>query len=439
VTAEIGWSVELDADPDTTGLFIIGESLIGGPDVIAPNERWIDVGDAGHRVKRFSLRRGGSDGFRPYDAADVLVEFDNRTGDFDSDNPYGYYVMGPQRLIHPGTGIRIIANIVDPAVTGVGHVTVYTGVIEEPNVQDHRRKPVAIYSNSDLMVRLGNLDVPLQGGETGTGQSSNARANWLLDQAGIPAELRSIEAGGRACLGTTGEGKVRDGLQLVANGEAGRFYVNRLGVIVMTWHASEYGKTSEADFYDIASGIRYSRFETSPGTSGIINTAVVKRTGPRVRNPETGEFEDSVSIPDVGAVDSVSAGLYGPKQTTVECVLLEDADAASLATFLATRRAQPTTRPKLIEVPLKGMTRAQMEAVLGLDMGSLITITRQTVDGRGLMFTATVESVSIQAEPRLTTVTLTTAPSDTAGLFGGAGWFIIGESLIGGPDVIAPY
>jgi len=432
--ANVTWTVELDADPDTTGQFVIGQSLLGGSDLIAPDERWIDATSNGNKWRSLSIRRGSSDnGLRSYDAGECIVEFDNRTGDFDPDNPYGFFVMGPQRLLAPGTGVRAIANVTIDA-------TVFTGVIEEPVVRDHDRIPTAVYSSTDLMARLGNLDVPLQGGETGTGESSSVRANWLLDQAGIPASKRSVQAAGRACLGTTGEGKVRTGLERVAAGEAGRLFVDRAGLVTLTWHDAEYNKTSEVDFTDTTGGTRYSRFETSPGVSGVINTAVVHRTPARARNEETGQFEDGVEIPDVGAADGDSVAVFGPKLVTVECVLLEDADAASLATFLATRRSQPTTRPTLIvPVPLKRMSNAQAQAILELDLGSMVTVVRHTVDGRELMFTATVEGVAIDVTPGLTTVALTTTASDTAAIFGGTGWFIIGSSLLGGADVLAPY
>jgi len=431
----VTWTVEVDADPDTTGQFIIGSSLLGGSDTVAPDERWIEVSGGYRKVRHISIRRGGSDGIRPYNAGECVVEFDNRGGDFDPDNPYGYYVMGPLRLLTQGTGLRVKANANTAA-------TVYRGFVEEPRNSDDIVAPTATYTCTDLLAELGKIDVPFQSSETGTGEASSDRAGWLLDQANVPASLRSVAAAGRACLGTTGGGKVREALERVAAGEAGRFFVDREGTVVLTWHDAEYGKTSQADFTDDTTGVRYALLETSPGIVGITNAATVHRVVPQVRNEETGQFEAGPELDDVGAADWDSIALYRRRDVNVDVVLQDDADAESLATFLATRRSQPTPRvAAMVVVPLERLTAVQAQAVLEADLGDLITVVRHTVDGRMNTYTANIENISIDANPsaKTTRVTFVTSPSDTAGIFGGTGWFIIGDSLLGGSDVLAPY
>jgi len=586
MTTTITTTVEIDADPDTTGQFVIGQSLLGGSDLIAPDERWIAVDD--DRIRRVTIRRGGSEGNRPYDAGEAIVELDNRSGDFDPDNPYGFYVMGPLRLLTQGTGLRIKANAVqagaplnanpyfetnvtgwggvggatitrstaqahegvasmlitpdgvtaDPraqtdailvtpgitytasawvyspagfASTGVGlrlrwysdtggtailatdedtaaigaaiwrqhtittvapagalsarvqpmfkgtpsavvtlHVdeatlavadaTVFTGRVEEPRNTDDLVLPVATYRCVDSLAELGGIDVPAQGGQTGTGESSSSRVAWLLDHAQVPAERRSVEGGGRALLGTTGGGSVRTALDRIAAGEAGRFFVSRDGIVTLTWHDAEYGKASQADFVEDGTGPGYAVLETSPGIVGITNAATVHRIVPQVRNEETGQFEAGPELDDVGAADWESIALYKRREVTAEVFLQDDADVESLAAFLANRRSQPTPRvAKLVTVPLESMAAADAQAVLEADLGDLITVVRTTVDGRLLMWTANIENISIDAVQKETRVTFTTSPSDTAAIFGGDGWFIIGDSLLGGTDVLAPF
>lgn len=427
----IDWAVEVDADPDTTGQFILDSSALDGPDTLGPETRWIDVGRV---LRKVSLRRGRSDESRPYDAGEAVVELDNRTGDFDPDNIYGRYVMlGIRKLLGAGTGLRVKATATTPA-------TMFSGQIETPSVSDSQFDAVATYTSTDRMSSLADVDVPLQGAETGTGETSSDRAKWLLDTANVPASQRSVQASGRQLLGTTGEGSVRDNLQKVTNGEAGRFFVDRTGVVTLTWHDAEFTRTSVATFNDDGTGLSYEGLSLSPGAAAVTNIANVKRTGPRVRDAVTGQFNSSTDIPDVVATDWDSVSDYGPRQVKVETVLLNDSDAQSLATYFATRRSQPTQRlTRLSLEPLETLPAADAQTILELDIGSLITVVRHTLDGRELTFFVTVEGVNIDAVPGLTRVTLTTAPSDTAGLYGGAGWFLLDTSSLDGTDVLPPF
>jgi hypothetical protein len=427
----LAWTVEVDADPDTTGEFVIGVSLLGGTDVLSATERWITTGPG--TVRSISIRRGRTDESRPYDTGVCEVEFDNRTGDFDPDNPYGRYVMGPQQLLTVGTGLRVKAS---PSSS----VTMFTGYVDEPELQDDTFLPTARYTSVDLLARLGETDVPFVEA-MGAGNTSKTRAEWLLDQASIPASARSVQAGGRTVLATTGGGKVRAGLERIAAGEAGRFFVTRGGVVVLTWHSLEYFRTPEIEFDDTSS-FSYSGIETTSGVLGVRNAATVHRTPPRARDEETGQFAPGPEIPDIGAVDDDSVGQFGRRPVTVDCVLATDADAESLASYLAHRRALPTSRLNKITFPaLETMPSVTAQVILELELASMVTLTRHMVDGRSDTWVSIIEGITVDvlARPTRTMVTLWTAPADTAGVFGGTGWFLIGISLLGSSAVLAPF
>jgi hypothetical protein len=427
----VPWTVELNADPDISTIFIINDSLLGGTDLLASDDRWIAVPTL--RVLSVSVRRGGTSANREYDAGEAVVEFDNRSGDYDPDNPYGPYVIGGRRLLAQGTGLRLKA-------TSTGSATVFVGTVESIDVKGHWAHPTAVFTATDMLTELAKVDVPIQGSQTGGGSSSSVRANWILDQAAVPATKRNVAAGGRNVLATTGGGTVRENLSRVSNGEAGRFFVNRSGLVTLTWHDAEYGKTSKADYGNTGAGPKYVSIESSPGYVGIINTAMVHRLPPRVRNEETGQFEDGPDLEDAGDEDPDSVALYGRRSTSVDVVLADDADVAELATFLAYRRSDPLQRiTQLVSVPLEAMTTAQAQALLQIELGDLITLTQQTIDGRGIVWTANVESIAWEHNAPLTHVTFGTSPSDTSGLFGSASWFLIGSSLLGGTAVLAPF
>jgi hypothetical protein len=77
--------------------------------------------------------------------------------------------------------------------------------------------------------------------------------------------------------------------------------------------------------------------------------------------------------------------------------------------------------------------------LLQIELGDLITLTQQTIDGRGIVWSANIESIAWSHDAPLTKVTFGTSPSDTAGLYGSASWFLIGSSLLGGTAVLAPF
>lgn len=660
----VDWAVEVDADPSTTGIFVLGTSALGGSDVLAPTPRWVDVGRV---VRHVSIRRGRSEDTRPYDAGEAVVVLDNRTGDFDLDNPYGRYVTktaDPQRLLGVGTGFRVKANAAgtvgagsssydsvvavdspvgywkldeasgaavdsgsgshnltwtgtptysqaaiapglgtsvtvsgtqyaqsgamptlnapftvegwflpttftstmkffgtrtggdftfdagvissgsaltglhgdigdgtswlstaadatvaisggfhvvyvvtttgytiyvngasvstgswavasprlwdatrlmsvgmggvgsDPkwvgrmsnvaaygsalspiritahydagATSAVADVLTFTGVIEDPATTDDPFDPTATYTAVDALAELAKAGVPSQSVPLGVGEQSASRAGWLLDQAAIPTTSRSVESGGRQVLALTGGGTVRDAMQRVADGEAGRFYVTRDGVVTLTYHGAEYSKTSQVDFTDTGVPVQYMGIQTSAGV--VTNTATVKRTPPRIRDPETGQYATGTDIPDVVAQDADSVARYGIRNVDIDCVLYLDTDATALATFAATRRAQPVRRlTQIVTRPLEGYSAADATKILNLELGQLITLGRWTYDRRPLNFQVIVEGIQIDAAPGQTRVTLATAPADTGALFGSAGWFILDSSALGGTAILAPY
>jgi hypothetical protein len=430
----IAWTVEVNADPNTA-VFIIGDSLLGaGSDFLSSDDRWVAIPTL--QVLSASVRRGGGRSNRSYDAGSAVVVVDNRTGDYDPDNPDSFYTMGSIQLLTEGTGLRVKAN-------ATGSATLFTGRIRGIKLGGHWAAPTVTFTAVDLMEDLAATDVPFQlAGSTNVGDTSSDRANWLLQQAGIPTVKRSVEAGGRQLLGMTGEGTIREALDQIVSGEAGRFYVSRTGVVTLLWHDAEYGKTTKVAWANNTGTANpdYESIEVETGNTGIINSATVKRQSPKVFDEESGEWKDGPQLPDAGAEDSDSVSLYGRRDVTVNVVLANDADVDSLATYLSGRRSEPAPRmTQLVSVPLEGMTTAQAQTVLQLELGDQITLQQRTIDGRSTDFLATIENIAFDHDSPMTRAVFATAPSDTSSVFAGTGWFRIGTSLLGGVDVLAPY
>ena len=595
-------TVEMAANPDTAGVFIIGSSLIGGSDLVAAAERWAEVPDTD--VYAVSIRRGRRDDTVEHDAGTAVVELENTSGDYDPDNANSRFNPLGQRLLRVGTPIRVaVAPRAGGAARYIFHGSVADFILDHGDV-----RPTATLVCEDRLADLGRATVaPLPEGSA-SGDTTADRASWLLDAAGVPAAYRDV-AGARQVLGWSGGGTARSALERLARGEAGRCRVTRDGVLTMSVHADEYGKTPEVVFTDDAAaggpgylvfddfdrsnrtldapvagpapttwqfggspgnwtvnsnhviantqlsehrvywdagatayrlevdvpvlpadggiavrsdgdgtevlvyfqpdtlqvytydGANYTLRATAPGTATAVagmtvtvdvstsevsaststglsvtwadsTHAAQTQVGLRENNAQTAHYDNlrvgrpesapyarysglevlpgSASLvnaaivtrdglDDVLASDLESVAVYGRRSTTVDVALSSDLDAQALADFHAGRRSRPAQVVSRLDVVLPRADADALEAIAALDLGSLAQVERTTYDGRPLVLAATVESMAWDLRPGRQALTLSTAPSDTYGLYGSDSWFIVGESLIGGTAVIAPY
>ncbi len=207
--------------------------------------------------------------------------------------------------------------------------------------------------------------------------------------------------------------------------------------LTVTWSDSTYStqtwvgvreNNAQAAAYDniqvaLPASARYSHIEVLPGSTALVNASIITRDG----------------LDDVRAADVESVAVYGHRAVTVDVALADDGDAADLADFHANRRSQPTPVVARVDAVIARETPEVLEALALLDLGSLTQVERTTHDARPLLFAATVESLDWDLRPGRQSLSLSTSPSDTYGLYGSASWFVIGESLLGGTAVLAPY
>ena len=203
-------TVEVDADPDTAGLFIIGASLLGGADVLGRSgtvgsERWVEVpsGD----VYGVSIRRGRRDDTREHDAGTCVVELDNRSGDYDPDNAESLYVSAGEMLLRIGASLRVKLT----PKAGGSAATVFHGRVADFILDHDDIRPTVTLVCEDWLADLGRTPIaPLPEGSA-SGDTTADRATWLLDAAGLPAAYRDVD-GGRQVLGWSGGGTARSAL-----------------------------------------------------------------------------------------------------------------------------------------------------------------------------------------------------------------------------------
>jgi hypothetical protein len=111
-------------------------------------------------------------------------------------------------------------------------------------------------------------------------------------------------------------------------------------------------------------------------------------------------------------------------------LLASDAQSLALANYLLTQYSSPTWQVSEVGVELAPLSNADMNTMLGLDIGSVVTVNFTPNDiGSQISQKCLVQGVQHEIVPgsHRMTLSLIAAP---------AALFVVGTSLIGGTDVV---
>lgn len=249
-------------------------------------------------------------------------------------------------------------------------------------------------------------------------ETSGSRFTWLLTAAGVPSGLQSVNTDASVFLGPAGYGGSYGQLcQAVNSAEQGRFYTAGDGTVTVKSKVSKYtataSTTSQATFGDLDT-LSYSDITIDPASvDNVINSVTVS-------TPEgaTATYKDTTSI-----------GLYGERPFSLSNIPLASAgDALSLATYIVTLRAYPSTRVTGMSIQPRNKPTSLFPQVLGREIGDRITVNRritQTLVGGSttdnyLSAQVTIEGISHSIGSNGTWVTTyTTAPATPTAYEGG--------------------
>jgi hypothetical protein len=428
------FKVEIDADPDVTGLFVLDVSHLDGTDVLAEDVRYVAL--PADDVREIAIRRGRARDDQANDVGTATIVLDAWSGDYDPDNDGGPYRYLGQKLLRQGMQTRVSVTM-----AGVDHV-LFTGSLET-TAAGFGVEPTMTWTCVDLLARLGNAAFPPSETFVRDGDTSEERIGWLLSYDSAYAD-RVVTAGGRVLTGTQGGGTVLSNLESVARSEWGRVYADRDNVLTITHHADEYERTTDlvisdsavdtgddvfletfADLFPGLAALAPSDMQVEPGLSLVVNRAILTRRG---------EVEETFA-----EEDDLSVERFGKRTQSAEVLLSNDSEARELAAYLASRRAVPTPWVSSVTVPLAGYGNTAWASVADLDLGAWVAVERTTVDGRELLWRVTAEGIDHSITTTGWTLTLATAPTDLASLFGSAGWFTLDVSTLDGADVLAAF
>jgi hypothetical protein len=170
-----------------------------------------------------------------------------------------------------------------------------------------------------------------------------------------------------------------------------------------------------------------------------VNHAVLTRTD--VANVVNDDDTTSVTSEQVRFTgeDGASVVRFGQRTQTADILLAQEVDAQALGDYLATRRSVPTPWLSTVSTSLTGATSTAMTSAAQLELGDRVLVERTTPDGRSLSWRVTAEGIDHSISTNGWLLSLSTAPTDLASLYGSADWFALNVSVLDGSDVLAAY
>ena len=365
--------------PSTGNVFTVGDPTLGQVGVvpIGADLTWVQIPSA--QIKNWSVRFGASQGDNPtlrHDPATATVEFHDPFRHFDPENLAGPYVSAGRSQVEEMRRVKIVA-----VWNGISYAVFY-GFTDEfkPNYNGNFwTTTVMTATDPSKVMAATNRDpiAPVGGGELG-----GARITRILDQIGWPASARVISTGNVAMQATTLEGNVLSELQQVQDTEGGQFFFDRLGRAVFRNRdhilTATRSKVVQVLFGDNPTGwavsgeMPYADVEPTSGEDNVVNSISAQRVG---------GVEQTVE-------NALSVAQYLRKNHTRSDLLHNsDADTLAWAQALLYRYATPARRFASISFirPRPQVQNVYWPAILGRDLGDLITIRRRPKGGGAMI------------------------------------------------------
>lgn len=287
------------------------------------------------------------------------------------------------------------------AVVTAGGVTIMDAFVKDWNF-DYAisLRSTATASLEDGLARLGRMT--FDAWTATNGELPGARLTAVMARPEVAyAGSTAFDTGAFSLQGdpVTWSSNVLNYCQLIAQTDQGYFFVDRSGVLTFKDRLSFIGVSSAATLG--TGGIGISGIGTSYGTELLYNRVSITR-----ENGTAQTVSDATSISNYGSTYSLSPG---------QLLMQDDTQALDLATRLVAIYKDPLYRFESVDVMVHGLSGADQTTVLGLDIGSVVTVV-YTPNGVGSAITRTciVEGISHQITPGFHQMTFTLNDSTVA-------------------------
>ena len=364
--------------------FTLNSSQLNGEDVLDGTLEGIDISPY---VQSLTINRGRSDQFSSFRAGTCTIVLDNDDRRFDpinEDSPY-WDTTTNKSGVTPRRRVEISS----------GNTALFTGRITDIDVfYDYNLSTVTITASDDFVL-LANAFTGAA--FTPSAELSGARIAAILDlpEVDFPSTTRSIDTG-TATLGAyqvDANTNAAGYLARVADAEQGLFFIKADGTLRFTDRVTASFSSPVASFSDDGTSISYQGLSTIYGQEFLYNRVQV--------TTETGTVQ--------AADDAASQTEFGISTLSLDNMLLsDDAAALTLANTLLDLYKQPEYRFDDLRLMVSAMSAPNRTLVLGLDMGSVISVTRHFSTGSPASVTDdyAIERITHQITPDRHTVTL---------------------------------
>lgn len=277
----------------------------------------------------------------------------------------------------------------------------YTGNVADWNLlYDLGNDNTAQVSCSDGLSTIANQIIPAG---TATAELSGSRINSTLDTLGWPTAARAISAGGAVLAADV----VSDNTNAVSyltkavDSDPGALFVSADGLMTFRDRNDLQAFTSGATFGP--SAIPFVGIEVDYGAETLYPTVSVNYWG-------------GTAVAQVTSTDADAVQLYGDSELTVDTLLGSEFTATRLALYLVSKYANPVYRINSLTVALHGVSAAQGEGVLGLELGDMILVDGWSPGGIGAPISQylTIEGIEHRADPGQHFVTFTLSETQAA-------------------------
>ena len=365
-------------------------------------------------VVSVNIRRGRQRPDQYDDVGEMTVVVNNQgdstlAGQSDPDNNTGRY----KRLSTSGTA-QVYSSFLQPGMwgrwtwggaAGGSAVNMFTGVLESVVPTDDIWSQ-ATYTFVDRMSVIGRTKIAAATigmyGDTGA-----QRINLILDNGGLPnvinyngvttiiyeqatqysGSFRDVKGFARRLQRQQTGDSALDSVKQICDGEAGRVFANRDGVVCVYDRANLASRagTVVATFSDTSgtSGFGYDEIQLNQAQDYIYNEAIITYGS---------------AITTKATLDA-SIAQYGERSIEKEVKLLEVGDQAAIAAFYATNWGLPKKAPVMVSLETVGFTAADFSTIAAIDLGQSVRVIRQQPGGRTFDGTAVVEGIEVDLTP----------------------------------------
>jgi hypothetical protein len=322
----------------------------------------------------------------------------------------------PHHLIFNVVSNRVTAAWVDGQALTVGSYSgtnVFNTIREGFEWGNGRKQHIAIFPSVLTAAQATTL---YQLSVNRLNETAAARFNRLINYTPFPPALTSVSASATSVVSsfTVGGPDIASELQLVSDSEGGNLFVTKTGVIKMT-----------------------SRNEFATGTS-LTSQATIGTTGITIGteldyhiDSDTMRNQLAVGFAGDGSIevtDTASVTAFGVSGGSWSTQLADPEVAESLGDFLVGFSKDPRVVTSPVDVNVSA-NAADWNTVLGLELLNRITLTVQPNTGPVFTQPQLIQSIEHRVTPGEWRTTLNGSVRFTNP-------FIIGSSLLGGPDLI---